>query len=679
MGPSSGIGWGFWVQVGGLQVVNSSDWKEDEDPFAPMLEYEDVTDVEESSDEEGIEVSKSPVTVAPALADEPPSKRLKNETIPEFQGSEVGNSGVSIVSISADILTRICGYCSPSDLVNIARVNKGLRTILVSQKFSSSLDRLIYSLVDFASAVGKRALEGSTFISSDNSVMSEDLDDSDDSEDGPNTRELLPTFVLSAAPSFDYECFWRPDVNVISKRLKSLKDDVKAEKPDARRLLDEFVSTRKTQVQLIQRDAAAYEKWADEREKCRKSSLAKLTKARLSQIESRLVDLGWSESDIHTIRAVPEASRSILLTDQTWERIRPKLEAYLAEDKRKKLEEAQIKQVEARLDIFLEGFKKFKDAVHLTQHVLLPSESQASYLEEFYSLIHADVDIDITSESFSKSFNDLPSIVASWASIRETAILGRLPDTLRRSYVDKGLKMFFGLSVWVKEAMGEICHRMAFDSGNGKTTLRFRARASEAVAALSRVLGLNPETVLVLDLDRFDGRFLCKGCPTNAKVKTGRQEIAYTWRQAVKHYVEEPSHVPPTWETITLDYIPKFDRFGTTHNQNAWICSHRTTCLIDATTREDLIGHCRAFHQIPTPEEGRDFFFNPVWIRALGMTSSVRFDADGVPINLSKTYKCIHCDPQSKRGKREFSGPGVESHLKAVHTILAAVQGRDYA
>ncbi|KDQ52078.1 hypothetical protein JAAARDRAFT_210696 [Jaapia argillacea MUCL 33604] len=427
-----------------------------------MLEYEDVTDVEEFSDEEGIEVSKSAVAVARARGDEPPSKRPKSETIIEPQVSNDGKVGISLASISPDILARICGYCSPSDLVNIARVSKGLRMILVSQKFVSvwktarvstsgipncpsymSELRWAHLLFGrFCQCCGEKRTRRIDFhllrrvcaeCLMENSLFSDC--DGFDEPDGPRIQELL----LTCSPSPDFEFYWGPDVNAISKQLKSLNDDVKAGKPHAQRLLDEFVAKRRREVQLIEKDAVKHKIWADKQEKRRKSSLAKLTKARLMQIEKRLVDMGWSKSDICAIRTAPEASKSVLLSDGAWSRVLPKLEAHLAEDKRRKLEEARVKQVEARTKIFIEGYHKFKDTVHPTQHVLLPSDSQASYLKEFRHLIDADIDVDITANSFARLFEDQPGIVASWASVRETAILDLLPENLRRSYVDEGL------------------------------------------------------------------------------------------------------------------------------------------------------------------------------------------------------------------------------------------------
>ncbi|KDQ52077.1 hypothetical protein JAAARDRAFT_62079 [Jaapia argillacea MUCL 33604] len=192
--------------------------------------------------------------------------------------------------------------------------------------------------------------------------------------------------------------------------------------------------------------------------------------------------------------------------------------------------------------------------------------------------------------------------------------------------------------------MGEICHRMAFDSDSGKTTLQFSARASEAVTTLSKAL--------------LNTQFLCKECPTIGK-GSARRKDTYTWRQAVP------------WEAISPEHFPAVGTFDSAYNQAVWICSHRTICLTDVMTREALIGHCR----------DRDFFFDPLQDRLLGVPSTIRVGADGVPIDLSntKTYKCLHCDPQSKRGRREFGGTGVESHLKDVHAIHSVVQGRDYA
>ncbi|KDQ51725.1 hypothetical protein JAAARDRAFT_40747 [Jaapia argillacea MUCL 33604] len=525
----------------------------------------------------------------------------------------------------------------------------------------------------------------------------------------PRTMEdLLPTTLLG--PRSDLTYWWEPDVDRLSKKLETLRDDVEQQKPGAAQVLDNFICTTRSEAQLIIKRAAAYERWAEQQEQLFKSSQAKLKRERLTEIETRLTAMGWTCEDILTVISLREVDNGCLLTDRRWDQICPALVAHLEKHNTEKLALARNKQIESRYRIFADRYRTFKGTVHPSRWVLLPSESEASELEPCRSLIHAPVDVDMTSVTFSKIVDDLPRITTSWATVRATALLDLLPEHLRRPFVDEGptfltdssspapsridlamhtftcstghsLKIRFG----VQGGMAESCHRKAFDTSNGTTMLQFSSRASEAVASLARVSGLTHEALLVVDLDRLESRFLCKGCPP--RIVNIRTKIGYTWRQAVQHYVTKASHLAPAWDLISTERITSIDRFDRAWDQTAWICCHCTVCLKGAMTRSAVVKHCRDSHQMPTSEEGRDFFFDPFQDRIQAITSTIRVDTDGIPFDLSKKFKCLRCgaftkpSKHKKRNDDKFSQAEVEDHLRSVHAIHISVQvkGRDFA
>ncbi|KDQ49522.1 hypothetical protein JAAARDRAFT_82213 [Jaapia argillacea MUCL 33604] len=701
-------------------------WGADEHPLDHLRIFEVETDAEDSSDDEtGSELK----LVAPTSESSPPPKRSCSRT--DASGSGKAGKAVPFPVLSTDILAQICRTCSPRELLSMAQVNKFLRKILLSRKFlpiwegarkrergvpdcppymsEPAWAQLLFGKVcQNCGGTRARMIDFRLLRRLCVECRTEHLHDSEDFEDSfpyddPIIQELLPTTRHGPIFQPDAMCdepqfYWGPDVVRMSKTLQCLEKDIRSRKPNAKKVLDDYIQSKRAQAELIETKAAAYELWGEKQEEEFVASQAILKKSRLLEIEVRLTVVGWTAEELDVVRDHAEVGKASRLTNQNWTRIYPILQSCLEGHKREGIRIAREEQAEYRFKIFTGLYRKFKETVDPTQWVLLPTEVEASHFKDIHALIHADLETASTPDLFSEVMNRFPVLIANWTELFETSVLRLLPTDLQGGYGEPiSLSIATSLRSTASSQLSLAMHVFACGNSHAqsyvlgvqgamfyyrdtftsesaqKTTLAFSPRGLDAVSSIARMLDLEPETLGIVKLDQLDQKFLCKLCPPISKGGS-LQKCTYTWRAAVQHYIEEISHEDPAWQLVSN--APS--TFDPSWSQPAWICSHCVACIDKGMIRMVLIKHIQSSHRIPAPEEGKDFFFNPCCDRLQVRPENIRVNKAGVPIpplDPNKLYQCRHCS-HKKRGFR--GGTAIESHLRDCHSIMGAIEGKDF-
>ncbi|EDR04454.1 uncharacterized protein LACBIDRAFT_304523 [Laccaria bicolor S238N-H82] len=133
---------------------------------------------------------------------------------------------------------------------------------------------------------------------------------------------------------------------------------------------------------------------------------------------------------------------------------------------------------------------------------------------------------------------------------------------------------------------------------------RFSSAGRASALALVDLLGMDPKTATVNDLDARDARFFCEGCDISWDRRVlGRQ--ALKWRECISHVIDVEkvkSHSSVTsWALLTAEAtecIKRHEERWPNTEYDVWCCNHCPEHYDKATTKEKALRHAKDVHSI---------------------------------------------------------------------------------
>ncbi|KDR70277.1 hypothetical protein GALMADRAFT_255180 [Galerina marginata CBS 339.88] len=468
--------------------------------------------------------------------------------------------------------------------------------------------------------------------------------------------------------------FWPPDVDDMIHTLTAFQNGIKRGQSGAEKRLHIFKEERKKLITYIHSTAGANESCLediiDERrqEECaRNMESYALNKKRRSAISEQLMLLGYTEKDIYSVRDCREFATKVQLTDNIWRRIRPILEAAIAEKRRIKAEEDLANAKCTRRQIVDTFYVTYKKSLRPSQCHYLPRTCDLCDFEPFSPLINAPSDANISVTDFEPFFRILPEILASYAQCKLRHFRGLLSagsnrkdaatdvyqlegstgmswhdiDPLKfatsvfecRGWSDSYSNRHGGRFVLVglDDLLSHQCllrdeglrSRYFSDKSISKVRIDFVPAGAEVARSLIRLAGFDPRTALASEMDEANLRFGCNHCLPQSKWDWGKQItfcVGYNWRAAIIHglrgyhkgmsssVVNEPWAVLSQDDTSSVKEKEKkiYERY---HYSPRWTCDHCWEYMHNEDKRPTIIQHLHDKHGLTDPKEPEDLLF----------------------------------------------------------------------
>ncbi|KAI0310926.1 hypothetical protein OF83DRAFT_1295639 [Amylostereum chailletii] len=567
-----------------------------------------------------------------------PTRRVRRRTEPSTGPVRKGRGRLrDLPSMPLDILFEIFGHLEPGDLVQLTRVTKPFRQILLTRR-QRLLWKSSFDLVpgtpdcpeDVPEPVWANLLFGGAYCHSCGArpvlkiifslmrrackaCMNAHLLNCDDIS---NCQPDFPEDLLELIPSTDaltrsqpeyLKFWWDEDVDKLWNEFCALDSDDNT----VSQTTNEWVMSRLVKTEDRMTNAVVYDEWERCRVASRAADLEEIRAKRCNEIERRAVAAGYHADDVGYINDHREFQVSKPMTERIWKRVFPILHPLLEEARTQRLEREMVERKHGRTlvleTIYVQSYIKDLPSKAI---LCLPSLSDLIAFGDFDEVIDQDVPIsDELVQCLIGIFpTTVPLIEACTKQIKRD-IFARIPEDLRHSFFtshsslelaacvfkhikhdedasededeDEDVEVHCGLDVvsaWCNSDQRRDEHLIFDRDGHG------------AVQRLLSLLNLPPMTTTAAEMDRLDRRFVCQKCPAEW-VEFGSEDAnniqihltrnAMTWRGWVEHVRNEHEHA----KTPYLNAVWIFDEensrvmseaHGEERVASAWGCCHCT-------------------------------------------------------------------------------------------------------
>ncbi|KAI0295124.1 hypothetical protein B0F90DRAFT_1820696 [Multifurca ochricompacta] len=441
--------------------------------------------------------------------------------------------------------------------------------------------------------------------------------------------------------------YWKSDLYEMGNKLSRLEEDIEAGKPGAKKRLKQVSIFQSTRVALTRHQGCAeFEKWVKTEVEAQSHEAYERRMQRREALKNRIIAAGYDIADINYIgiHCVPGSNVDKVLTDDTWRRIRVKVETTLSAAREARLLAVRRIRESEYKNKAEEYYSHVLRQVLPVQRLYLPALSQASELSCFRDLL--DLDRDVQPDEWGHAADQLAQSLSEWMSDHRDRYAGLLPTQgtqvkamevifLSNLSIDQrrhGAMLNFAgqldlvTSVFCAAATNAIligrdaCH--AWKLGQ---RLEFCARGAEATYALLRELELDSASTTVPTLDQLDKYFICASCPLDVARR-------HSWRSCVLHFVEasDADHAHPQWQIVSPDGVASsLTRRERERSSGAvqyspprfesWLCNHCSdylapspptrfgSCVMMGSKRE-AVQHVQTEHNIDNPAVDADIF-----------------------------------------------------------------------
>ncbi|KAI0036504.1 hypothetical protein K488DRAFT_82124 [Vararia minispora EC-137] len=480
---------------------------------------------------------------------------------------------------------------------------------------------------------------------------------------------LLPSVWARTRESYNREKqhMWDEDLYQFHAACKSIAQQCSAQ-ADRERALDNLIGRQKKLLENINKHADLCIELEDKRSCDRGEELSSLRMQRFKQAEERLVALGYDLEDIRNwrVRQLKELRVPKPLTDRGKAVIDDIRDAALqaAPERRSRFTERQdmltseyvtlLRRIDPIVIPFMPSTDNLLALPWIAAAVQPDRQPSLKVFEDIEGALYGSMtDIE---QWVCKRFVEFRALIPrTWvmpsATLEDTGSLTvsalvnvneRLPAldlavyvfrcTLPSSDTSPASRLVdvpHPLTLFGLEAVAHQCNQ-------GKDRAQLYARPQEdgynAACQILRLVGLDPRKTTVFDMDQLPRRYiLCADCPVFLK-----RVVPMTWRDAVKHVIDEPSHDSVAPRFILLDPLQNLYVLLKTSNDLCfrrradpiWGCSYctahfnRAHIYFDLTPRNPFSEirplhwfsyvqarkHLTVKHNIEEVLEGRDMF-----------------------------------------------------------------------
>ncbi|TDL27044.1 hypothetical protein BD410DRAFT_783200 [Rickenella mellea] len=545
-------------------------------------------------------------------------------------------------TLPLNILFEILGYLRPVGLLQVARVSKALRKILLSRSSKSvwstareNMPGLPATPEDMSDAQWAhlifetdchapgceeteiREIEWALRIRACDECLDENaLCPSGFAERFPDLQpeitQLLPyTHTDALAYGHDSTCrfYWTPTVLAMSKTVGEYQKNVALGKPGAKIGLNEFMEAQKVQAEEIMEYASLCQTWASSAVEKRRQALKALSDERIKAIRVRFEALGWNPNHLERLQWNPIACKSKKLTERAWIHIRPRLEKILQSDRVNR----RVKQIE-------ELAKEYKKTCTALQRAVFPDFGDLAATASLQAIATAKGFDDLTAQELEHYRLQLPVIATQALDKTKKRLLAKLPPIVNESgEIAQVSRVELAASALVCSS----CHSYTSHHGHGKILFwpeicshlcrasiphSYDPNVAAIIQSVVRAVQLLPEVATGPQLDAHNARVLCMSCsPVKTKKRIGRN--AYTWRGAITHCMTEHKNGETTsWQLLgqgDTEKIKQREHAATrdsTRRIPKWACNHCAWGYPDSQPTETATKqHVKEIHDIPAP------------------------------------------------------------------------------
>ncbi|KDR85936.1 hypothetical protein GALMADRAFT_235114 [Galerina marginata CBS 339.88] len=509
----------------------------------------------------------------------------------------------------------------------------------------------------------------------------------------------------------------RAELDDITSTLQGLENAIGAGFPDAKEALARY---RQERHELIAISAANYSNclaWATFHQKMLFRKARSTVPSLLANIKARFKRLGFEAADVDNAAFDTQILTNLVnttgrlgLRKRGWAKLQSLFVPVITAATQHRLEMARRKLLEQRTD-FVEGvYKECCKSHPPATWAYLPPFSAVMQFDSVSRLTNAPPDDPLVEKDV---LNLLPQEVDDWTTPTMKKLVSFLPSSsscaqkVVESTTSPDLSAL-NLATSVFQCHGfesmrnnnqvKICFigRPAYDSERSHASeraggcligwdgavphlgcraleqgwekgLHFSQRGHDAAQVLIRLLGLDPATTKIWEMDALDKRFICLICRPWCVGKT-----AHTWQDAVYHHLEMGKrnyniHDTLSWGLVGPEAeaeLKSREESEPNVRQHNWVCNHCPQHFEKRVNQAAVIEHAKEIHDISHPINNLDYVY---------------FLVDRTyrsPICVyDREFICLRCAPTKCR---LYRWEGIQAHLKDSHGLSAFVEHKDW-
>ncbi|KAF9529485.1 hypothetical protein CPB83DRAFT_906134 [Crepidotus variabilis] len=531
-----------------------------------------------------------------------------------------------------------------------------------------------------------------------------------------------------SVPASSRDVFWIADVQNLHRKQNELQKRVDMGIPGAQGALDDFRAEQKSRCAYITKVHSRLYTWRQDYFNLRRANISERRLRSRTQIKERLSALGHAEQDLGFLDAEPAANKSYIISERKWETLEPLFVAEAIRARATRLENASrtlLINMEAR-------YIAYKKSLHPSQWKFLIPFKLLVVLEPFFVHTTPETPLKGSPEILDDLFRTLPSLLTHINDERTAKLISLLPTTkcftkeqLESSeFSTTSIHLKLATSVFkciegnylfgIDEVRAHHCgaRSPAFSMVYPFTDyakhckqrkelllnprFQFMPAAATIISKLAEIVGLDPASATVLDLDRcIDAkndeksmRFACAGCT----VRKERYEyqfyrIGYTWRGLAAHLDSTDAGHNPSFSFTELP-LPQAEEIkqremDQSSSQLKWACALCVVHVNAPQTRELAEKHLianHACHPIKNPIEPDDLVITDTSQDILGCMkfvvplSSLEVTPTSRPTDDTRCCRCTRVQDRV----RVWVHTAVKDHLRAKHNIASPQVNFDY-
>ncbi|KAJ6460239.1 hypothetical protein C8R45DRAFT_1180335 [Mycena sanguinolenta] len=252
---------------------------------------------------------------------------------------------------------------------------------------------------------------------------------------------------------------------------------------------------------------------------------------------------------------------------KVWNRERPEaVECVIAARTRRLQYEREIRVGLRKQAITATALIALRTPVPNLQHAYYPPPHTIHTFPPFVALLNQDSDefLSLTDPKFSEAFADAPTLIEAWENEMQTHLVTLLPgahtgEKLNFRLLERATSVFTVCKTNARSsdlAIGWAEPRAHLHWFQGRPQpaipngplVMFNPHGSAVAAELATLLGMDPKTATVTDMDKTNERFVCGNCPL------GPQDLrpVMRWRDCVLHVGSNVGSNPPASHGVNL-------------------------------------------------------------------------------------------------------------------------------
>ncbi|KAF6746721.1 hypothetical protein DFP72DRAFT_620029 [Ephemerocybe angulata] len=504
--------------------------------------------------------------------------------------------------------------------------------------------------------------------------------------------------------------YWEADIPAAAEEWETLEHAAAMGSAAAKRIFTEWKDDRARWIENILEDARVYHQWDGGR-----ISLAELNRERrLEGATSRLLQLGYQRGDIEG--AISVQTDGIItgnpdVTDTIWAKLKLKLEPLVVKEKIRRLSREMADVVNSRKTLLKNMYDGFLSTLRPLERYQCPPAPFLRILPEVSALINAE-DAVVTAQDFQPIITNMAEHLTKYQGDFHASVIATIPASERDGVANPLDLAKFAFSCqaasqwghntcskflagWETIASHPCVNQWRFNEtileANIAHQVTYNPTTSAIASSLIRIVGLDPKTARIADMEQRNGRFVCGSCRVSNNI------TVHNWGSAVKHgcpVYRGQTPCPAVFRLATPEETAKaqaatlaiFERDGRVWSCN--LCGAHTE-LHNCLKKPDILEHLKTQHAITEPQILQDYFLNrkcddicdkPLVLNIPKVPKVPKVANPKVnkgASNKAHDCRCLQCPHGG--GNRRFIMEGVIMHLKAKHGVASPQPNIDYA